>query len=130
MVFSKDRDKFDILLNFMNFFVAESCGNCTPCRAGNVVLRDLILRFQSGHARTEDLEKINQWSKIVSKTSRCGLGATSPNVLTSSLRAFPNLYRDAISPVKNEKFYDFDLVKATADYDQTIESLKMENKNE
>lgn len=123
MVFSQDRDKFEILLNFMNFFVAESCGNCAPCRAGNVILRDLLLKFKLGHAQKEDLDKLNQWSNIISKTSRCGLGATSPNVLTTSLRSFPELYQPALTANQKENFYHFDLARATSDYDQAIKDL-------
>ncbi|MFN8945986.1 MAG: NADH-ubiquinone oxidoreductase-F iron-sulfur binding region domain-containing protein, partial [Pseudobdellovibrionaceae bacterium] len=127
MVFSKKRNQFKILLNFMNFFVAESCGNCTPCRAGNVILRDLLLKFSLGHGQKEDIEKLKQWSNIISKTSRCGLGATSPNVLTSSLKAFPDLYQSGLDLNLNEKYNFFDLAKATADYDQTVQDLVSES---
>ncbi len=125
MVFSQSRDKFEILLNFMNFFVAESCGNCTPCRAGNVILRDLLLKFKLGYAQKEDIDKLKQWSNLVSKTSRCGLGATSPNVLTSSLKAFPDLYQSGIN--QRERHHYFDLSKATAAYDSTIQALRAES---
>jgi [NiFe] hydrogenase diaphorase moiety large subunit len=123
MVFSGARDKFGILLNFMDFFVAESCGNCTPCRAGNVILRDLLQRFQAGQAGTADLDKLTQWSNIVSRTSRCGLGATSPNVITTSLQAFPDLYRSAIAVDEDARFHHFDLAAATSDYDQVIKGM-------
>jgi [NiFe] hydrogenase diaphorase moiety large subunit len=123
MVFSGARDKFGILLNFMDFFVAESCGNCTPCRAGNVILRDLLQRFQAGQAGTADLDKLTQWLNIVSRTSRCGLGATSPNVITTSLQAFPDLYRSAIAVDEDARFHHFDLAAATSDYDQVIKGM-------
>jgi [NiFe] hydrogenase diaphorase moiety large subunit len=118
MVFGDERDKFEILTNYMDFFVAEPCGNCTPCRAGNVILRDLLRKFRDSHARHEDLARITQWAQIVAKGSRCGLGASSPNVLTSSLQAFPDLYRDAIPAGSSDKFRHFDLARATADYDK------------
>jgi len=123
MVFSSARDKFGILLNFMDFFVAESCGNCTPCRAGNVILRDLLRRFQAGQAGNEDLDKLVQWSNLVARTSRCGLGATSPNVMTTSLQAFPDLYRSAIAVKQDVRFHHFDVAAATSDYDQVIKDL-------
>ncbi len=121
MVFSRDRDRFEILENFSTFFVNESCGNCAPCRAGNVVLRDLLKRFKNGHARAEDLPKLDQWARIVSQTSRCGLGMTSPRVLTTSRKAFPELYADAIDQKKSPLFYDFDVAAATAEYDRRVE---------
>ena len=35
MVFNENRCMLDVLKNFMEFFVEESCGQCTPCRIGN-----------------------------------------------------------------------------------------------
>src|SRR5512135_77801 len=34
IVFGPGRDIFEVVENFMEFFVEESCGWCTPCRAG------------------------------------------------------------------------------------------------
>ncbi|MCO4793416.1 MAG: NAD(P)H-dependent oxidoreductase subunit E [Bacteriovoracaceae bacterium] len=115
MVFSKKRSLFDILSNFMDFFVDESCGNCTPCRAGNVILRDLLTKVKTGKARPSDLNKIKDWGNIVSKTSRCGLGMTSPNPLLTSLKSMPEYFENAITN-KDENFLDFDIEQATAEY--------------
>jgi len=120
MIFSKDRDLFSILDNFMEFFVRESCGNCTPCRAGNVFLRQLLQKFQTGQARPEDLERIQDWSAIVSRTSRCGLGVSSPNVLTTSLKAFPAEYQNRMDKNADPQLQNFDLAKATRDYDELM----------
>jgi [NiFe] hydrogenase diaphorase moiety large subunit len=124
MVFSKDRDLFAILSNFMTFFVNESCGNCTPCRAGNVALRELLRRFIDGHARKEDLGFIDSWASIVKRGSRCGLGGSSPNVLTTVKAAFPDLFASAIKPGADSLFFDFNEKIATADYDRTIREMK------
>ena len=35
MVIGPDRDILDVAENFLDFFVEESCGQCTPCRLGN-----------------------------------------------------------------------------------------------
>lgn len=115
MVFSKKRDLFEILENFMEFFVDESCGNCTPCRAGNIVLRDLLHKINSGKARPSDLDKMKEWGQLVAKTSRCGLGMSSPNVLLTSFQFFEKEYRDKIKDT-DELFYDFDKQAATREY--------------
>ena len=38
IVFNETRDMLKVLKNFLEFFVEESCGQCTPCRIGNVKL--------------------------------------------------------------------------------------------
>jgi len=124
MVFSKERDLFAIMSNFMTFFVNESCGNCTPCRAGNVALRELLRRFIGGHARKEDLGFIDSWASIVKRGSRCGLGGSSPNVLTTVKAAFPDLFFHAIKPGADSLFFDFNEKTATAEYDRTIREMK------
>ena len=39
MVFGERRDPLEVVHAFMEFFVDESCGYCTPCRVGNVLLQ-------------------------------------------------------------------------------------------
>ncbi len=38
MVFSRERDMFEVARNFTHFFAHESCGFCTPCRVGTSLL--------------------------------------------------------------------------------------------
>ncbi|MDY6997355.1 MAG: NAD(P)H-dependent oxidoreductase subunit E [Actinomycetota bacterium] len=92
MVFNHDRDLLDVVGDFMQFFVDESCGICVPCRAGNVLLRQKVGLFASGHAAPTDLEDMATWGGIVAHTSRCGLGATSPNPILTTMTKFPEIY--------------------------------------
>jgi [NiFe] hydrogenase diaphorase moiety large subunit len=92
MVFNHDRDLLDIVGDFMQFFVDESCGICVPCRAGNVVLRQKVDLVAAGRAARSDLDDMVTWGGIVARTSRCGLGATSPNPILTTLKKFPEIY--------------------------------------
>ena len=98
IVIGPQRDLFEVVRNFMDFFVDESCGWCTPCRAGNVLLRNTLDKILAGRGSERDLRDIESWGKIIKSTSRCGLGQTSPNPLLTTLQNFPSLYRDKVRP--------------------------------
>ena len=83
---------FDIVMNFMDFFVEESCGWCTPCRAGNVILKNRLEKILDGHGTAADLKELEDWCVIVKNMSRCGLGQTSPNPIQSTIKNFRSLY--------------------------------------
>jgi len=48
----------DALLNLLNFFAHESCGQCTPCREGCPWTRDIVWRVEHGQGRHGDLETL------------------------------------------------------------------------
>jgi [NiFe] hydrogenase diaphorase moiety large subunit len=114
IVFGAHRDLFEIVGNFMDFFVEESCGWCTPCRAGNVLLRTKLEKIVRGRASARDLEEIEAWGKLIKATSRCGLGQTSPNPLLTTLQNFRELYEAKVRP-GTEFVPDFDLAAALED---------------
>ena len=111
IVFGQDRDLFEIVENFMDFFVEESCGWCVPCRAGNVLLKKKFEKVVRGLGTEGDLRDLESWGKLVKATSRCGLGQTSPNPILTTLKSFPELYAAKVR--KGEDFVpDFDLEAA------------------
>ncbi|MCB1760506.1 MAG: NAD(P)H-dependent oxidoreductase subunit E [Gammaproteobacteria bacterium] len=92
MVFSLHRNILEIVDHFLEFFVEESCGYCTPCRVGNVFLKKRIEKVRKGLCGAEDLGYLQELGKTISMTSRCGLGLTSPNPVISTIRNFPLVY--------------------------------------
>ena len=125
MVFNKDRDLVDILKNVSDFFVAESCGICVPCRTGNFLLNRKINKIKLGHAEKLDLEQIKEWSNIIKITSRCGLGKMSSTVLNHAILKFPDVFQKLMS--ENTDFNKgFNLKDATADYDTIINEMTSE----
>lgn len=92
MVFSLHRNILEIVDRFLEFFVEESCGYCTPCRVGNVFLKKRIEKVRKGLCGAEDLSYLQELGKTISMTSRCGLGLTSPNPVLSTIRNFPLVY--------------------------------------
>ena len=114
IIFGQERDIFEIVENFMEFFVEESCGWCVPCRAGNVLLKKKFEKVRRGLGTEGDLRDLETWGKLVKATSRCGLGQTSPNPILTTMKSFPGLYAAKIR--EGEAFVpEFDLDAAIQD---------------
>ncbi len=111
IIIGPDRDLFEIVHNFMDFFVEESCGWCVPCRAGNVILKERLEKIMSGKASMKDMEELESWCKIIKSMSRCGLGQTSPNPIYTTIQNFRDLYE---AKVRKDVDYvtTFDLMAA------------------
>lgn len=92
VVMDKDDCMVDVCRFFLEFSVDESCGKCTPCRIGNKRLLELLEKLTSGNGTEEDIEKLENLSIIVSKSSLCGLGQSSPNPILSTLTYFRDEY--------------------------------------
>lgn len=123
MVFNTKRDILFILKNISNFFVAESCGVCVPCRTGNFLLNKKIHKIQLCHADNRDLEEINQWSQIIKQSSRCGLGKTSTNCLLTALLKFPEEFQKCLL-ADSDYNLSFDINKATEEYKTFINEIE------
>src|SRR5664279_4147239 len=118
MIFNSQRDLVKVLLNFSEFFKHESCGICTPCRAGNFIIQRKLERLDNGLANETDLAEIKSWGTIMKNTSRCGLGKTATSSLIIAMDKFHNYFT-----AKLDKDYDglnlkFDMDAATKDYEE------------
>ncbi|MFN8193012.1 MAG: NAD(P)H-dependent oxidoreductase subunit E [Nocardioidaceae bacterium] len=115
-VFDSTRDLLGIVREHMKFFVAESCGICAPCRIGNGMLLDKIDAVRAGRVRQRDLDDLERWGTLIRRTSRCGLGATSPKPVLTTLAAFPEVYAARLAPEDGPLRASFDAEAAVADY--------------
>jgi [NiFe] hydrogenase diaphorase moiety large subunit len=88
MIFNKNRDMLHVLKNFMEFFVEESCGQCTPCRIGNVKLLNGVEMIEKGEFTFEYIDKLKDLGRTMQVASKCGLGQSSPNPFLTILENF------------------------------------------
>jgi [NiFe] hydrogenase diaphorase moiety large subunit len=114
IIFGPGRDLLEVVRNFMEFFVEESCGWCTPCRAGNVLLLRKLEKIAAGKASALDLREIESWGRIIKATSRCGLGQTSPNPILTSLQNFREIYEAKVR-AGDDFVPEFDLAASMRD---------------
>ena len=88
MVIGPDRDILDVAENFLDFFVEESCGQCTPCRLGNPQMLEAVKLLQKGECPPEFLKAVKELGATMQVASKCGLGQTSSSAFLSILEGF------------------------------------------
>ncbi len=92
IIFNNSRDLLrEVVMNFMEFFIEESCGSCSTCRNLPFVMKQKLEKIIDGHGVRQDIDDLLSWGKII-KVSRCGLGQTAANPILSSILNFRDLY--------------------------------------
>jgi [NiFe] hydrogenase diaphorase moiety large subunit len=118
MVFSKKTDLLSILLNFAEFFKHESCGVCTPCRAGNFIIQRKLEHLFHGTGDMSDLHDLKKWAVIMQAASRCGLGKTAGNALIDTLDKFNDYFAAHLPAFDQSGIRPFDMAAAANDYEK------------
>jgi [NiFe] hydrogenase diaphorase moiety large subunit len=118
MIFNKQRDLVKVLMNFAEFFKKESCGICTPCRAGNFIIQRKLERLDNGLAVEADLKELKDWGTIMKNTSRCGLGKTATNGVINAMEKFHDYFVTKLDKDYNGLNLKFDMDAATKDYEK------------
>lgn len=84
IVVMSDKDSAKAMaLNAMRFFEEESCGQCTPCRAGTAKAVKLMEKPDW------DKDLLEELSQAMVDASICGLGQAAPNPLRCAMKYFP-----------------------------------------
>ena len=118
MIFSRSRDILSILRNYNRFFIHESCGLCTPCRAGNFIIEKKLDLFAAKLARQSDVDDVQSWGNIMKLTCRCGLGKAAPNALLMAQEKFPEYFAGIVNENPDRLSKGFSLQEAVREYDR------------
>jgi len=89
-------DEDNCMVNLAQFMLQftkdESCGKCTPCRAGIPQMLEIITRIIEGNGKMEDLDTLEELAKMTKSASLCGLGQTAANPVLTTLQYFREEY--------------------------------------
>lgn len=96
IIMDESSDMVDVARYFMEFCMDESCGKCVPCRVGTKMMHDLLQKICDNNGTTIDVQRLEELASYVKETSLCGLGASAPNPLLSTLRHFRHEYDNKI----------------------------------
>ncbi len=87
-----------VLRRISRFYMAESCGQCTPCREGTGWLYRMLTRILEGEGREEDLDRLVAVANKIEGHTICALGDAAAWPVQSFLRHF---YHEFEYMVKN-----------------------------
>lgn len=99
-VFDQTRDVIDIAYRNVEFMAEESCGRCTPCRDGSEAMIEILRRLAEGEGISEDIEALEDLSKVMMESSLCGLGQSTPIPVLDSLKYFRKDFETRIAQSK------------------------------
>ncbi|MDD2413047.1 MAG: NADH-ubiquinone oxidoreductase-F iron-sulfur binding region domain-containing protein [Bacteroidales bacterium] len=88
MIFNSSRSMYNLLRNYLDFFVEESCGQCTPCRVGTQQLIYGIEAVKRGDKNSSYLDYLLKLTETMKMTAKCGLGQSVANSFSSIVTNF------------------------------------------
>jgi [NiFe] hydrogenase diaphorase moiety large subunit len=88
MIFNSSRSMYNVLHNYLDFFVEESCGQCTPCRVGTQQLLLGVEAVKKGEKPSQYLEELLSLAETMRITAKCGLGQSVANSFSSIVENF------------------------------------------
>ena len=77
-----------VLRRIARFYMAESCGQCTPCREGTGWLYRMLTRITEGRGEEADLEKLVDVANKIEGHTICALGDAAAWPVQSFLKHF------------------------------------------
>ncbi len=126
MIFDNSRNLLkDVVMNFLNFFIEESCGSCVPCRAITVLIRERLQKILDGYGIMSDIDDLKDWGEKMKNANRCGLGQTAAAPVLSTIENFRDKY-EALVNKEEEYVTEFnmeDAVKASCAYVDRVPNL-------
>jgi NADH:ubiquinone oxidoreductase subunit F (NADH-binding)/(2Fe-2S) ferredoxin/NAD-dependent dihydropyrimidine dehydrogenase PreA subunit len=96
IVMDEDDCVVDVSRFYMEFCVDESCGKCAPCRIGTTQIHKILEKIAHGNGEMEDLDKLQDIGKAMTKASLCMLGGSAANPTVSTIKNFREEYLEHI----------------------------------
>ena len=89
MVMDETTCMVKVLRRISQFYMAESCGQCTPCREGTGWLYRMLTRMLEGKGEEADLDKLVDVANKIEGHTICALG----DAAAWPVQSFLNHYR-------------------------------------
>jgi [NiFe] hydrogenase diaphorase moiety large subunit len=114
MIFSGQRDMFEVVRNFVHFFAHESCGFCTPCRVGTSLQREMVEKIAEGRGTRYEINELMRVRGLMQRMSHCGLGQMAGNAISDSWSKFRPTFERRLLAMEFAPAMDLDAALAPA----------------
>jgi NADH-quinone oxidoreductase subunit F len=98
IIMDEDTCMVETLYRISEFYMDESCGQCTPCREGTGWMVRLLHRILHGEAQKSDLEKLVNVADNIEGRTICALGEAAAWPVQSFVKHF---YQEFAAKVTN-----------------------------
>ncbi|MCX7114764.1 MAG: NADH-quinone oxidoreductase subunit NuoF [Gammaproteobacteria bacterium] len=86
----------DMLYRISEFYMDESCGQCTPCREGTGWMVRILHRIKHGHGERADLQKLVQVANNIEGRTICALGEAAAWPVQSFVKHFYHEFENKV----------------------------------
>jgi NADH:ubiquinone oxidoreductase subunit F (NADH-binding)/(2Fe-2S) ferredoxin len=93
IVMDDSRCILDMARNAAEYFVRESCGQCTPCREGTKRILEMMKWWSTGAGSAGDLNLVQRLGETMALAAKCEFGQGATNAFRSSLSIFEAEYK-------------------------------------
>lgn len=87
LVFHPQANLLYALTRYYRSVKDNSCGKCTPCRSGSIIISEMLDKALKGEPI--NWEELIDVARMMRNTSFCGVGQTSPIALIEAIKNFP-----------------------------------------
>lgn len=88
IIMDETTDMVDVLYRISEFYMDESCGQCTPCREGTGWMVRLLHRIKSGDATRADVDQLVHVADMIEGRTICALGEAAAWPVQSFVKHF------------------------------------------
>ena len=88
IVMDEDTSIPEVALTAINFYIHESCGQCTPCREGLAKIQQILKNMVNGNGKTGDIELIIKLTKSINGSTLCPLGEAGAAAIQAMVSKF------------------------------------------
>jgi len=92
IVMDEDTCMVDVARRLTRFYAHESCGRCTPCRAGTQRMLEILQRVEQGEGESGDIERLEEIARGIQGLTFCPMGDAAVNPVLSSIKLFKDEY--------------------------------------